>query len=61
MEVLASMWVLVVIGFVLVAPLTLFLPFYMAAKARGCEKALQEIALQIQLAHAKDEPSIFTR
>lgn len=61
MEILPSLWLILVIGFILVAPLTLYLPFYMAAKARGIERALNEIAFQIQLSRSKDEPSIFTR
>lgn len=30
-------------------------------RLKGIEKALQEIAFQIQISHAKDEPSVFTR
>lgn len=60
MQVFADLWVILLLAFFLVAPLTFFLPFYMAAKARGIEKALNEIAFQIQLARAKDEPSVFT-
>lgn len=61
MEAFAALWWILVLGFVLIMPLTFFLPFYMAAKARGIEKALNEIAFQIQLARAKDESSVFTR
>lgn len=35
------------------------MPFYMAAKARGIERALQDIAFQIQVASSKGEKSIF--
>lgn len=59
MDIFAGAFIFFWIAVLLASPLLIFMPFYMAAKARGIERALQEIALQIQLARAKDEKSIF--
>ena len=55
MEVFASLWWAVALAFVLVMPLTLWLPFYMAAKARGIEGALREIAFELKLSRVAGE------
>lgn len=59
MEIFAGAFIFFWIAVLLASPLLIFMPFYMAAKARGIERALQDIAFQIQVARSKDEKSIF--
>jgi hypothetical protein len=55
MEAFSALWLVVILAFFFVAPLTLWLPFYMAAKARGIERALWAIVSQLQ-AMRREEP-----
>lgn len=61
MEIFAGGLLLFWVVLLFASPLLIFMPFYMAAKARGIEKALNEIAFQIQLSRTKEESSIFSR
>jgi hypothetical protein len=47
-ETFSALWLIVGLAFFFVAPLTLWLPFYMAAKARGIERALWAVVSQLQ-------------
>jgi hypothetical protein len=48
MEAFAALWWIFVLGFVLITPLTLFLPFYVAAKMRGMERAQWAMVSQLR-------------
>lgn len=58
METFSALWWMVGLAFFLVAPLTLWLPFYMAAKARGIERALWAIVSQLRAVRLEQQHDI---